>query len=714
MLPLAVFAAILMFFLWQTQEGERAKNQIGTVRTLASTVDNALESSIKRLEFLATLRIDGRAETAYVYLRAQQAMNLSPDWADVALVAADGELVFSLAAPFGPPLPRVEVQGHLREALANGRPAVSDLFLGRTARPVVEIAVPIGPPGQGTHLLVAQLSLPWFDTLLTRQGLPAGGIAGIFDRNFHFVARSHAGPERRGTDPSPGLLARMQAAPEGIGRFASLDGDAVYTSWTTLTGGWFIALATPAHPIERALGRYLLFLGACSILAIGGGLVFATLLANRISGSLSFAAQRASDLTLGKPLPPAPPSPVRELNVVGRALDETGERLERAQRERDTLLAQEREARAQAESANKAKDEFLAMLGHELRNPLGAISNAIGIIRDKRHTEEQLDYASNVISRQTEHLKRLIDDLLDVGRVMTGKIVLEKRELDLAESVQHVLTALEAAEKIGDHQISVDTSAAWVLADPTRIEQVISNLITNAVTYTPAGGTIRLTAARDGREAVFQISDTGVGIAPEILPNLFELFFQGEQAIDRPNSGLGIGLTLVKKIVELHGGSVTAASAGPGHGSTFTVRLPAVATPSASVTEAARPAARTQRTVILVEDNADSRASLRMALELEGNLVYEAADGPQGLQQIRATQPDVAIVDIGLPGMDGYEVVRTIRAEHGRRVFVIALTGYGMPEDRSRARDAGFDMHMTKPVDLEQLAAVIDELPEPH
>ena len=714
MLPLAVFAAILMYFLWQSQEEERAKSQIEIARTLSSAVDNALESSIKRLEFLATLPVNERISTSYVYARARQALNLSPDWTDVALIAADGEQIFSLAVPFGSELPRVRIEGHLADALANSRAAVSDLFLAREEpRPVVEIAVPVARGGKTTHVLTARLNLAWFDGLLTRQGLPPGGIAGIFDRNLHFVARSHAGSERRGTDPSPGLLARMQASPEGIGRFASLDGDAVYTSWTTLPSGWHVALATAAHPIERALMRYLLFLGACSILAIGGGLIFATLLGNRISDSLSFAAQRASDLTLGKPLPPAPPSPVRELNVVGRALDETGQRLERAQRERDTLLAQEREARAAAEAANKAKDEFLAMLGHELRNPLGAISNAIGVIRDKRHTEGQLEYASNVISRQTEHLKRLIDDLLDVGRVMTGKIVLEKREIDLAESVQHVLTALTAAGKTDDHEIKVDASPAWVVADATRIEQVISNLIVNAVSYTPAGGSIRLTAGRDGDDAVFQIDDTGMGIASEILPNLFDLFFQGEQAIDRPNSGLGIGLTLVRKIVELHGGTVTAASAGRGKGSTFTVRLPAIPTPPTAVTQAARVQPRAQRTVIIVEDNADSRASLRMALELEGNRVYEAADGPQGLQQIRATQPHVAIVDIGLPGMDGYEVVRAIRSEHGRRVFVIALTGYGMPEDRARAQDAGFDMHLTKPVDLGQLAAVLDELRDP-
>jgi CheY-like chemotaxis protein len=352
------------------------------------------------------------------------------------------------------------------------------------------------------------------------------------------------------------------------------------------------------------------------------------------------------------------------------------------------------------------------MLGHELRNPLGAISNAIGIIRDVRHTHDQREYASAVINRQTEHLKRLIDDLLDVGRVMTGKIVLEKRPLDLAQSVRHVLTALETAGKTGDHDITVEASPAWVLADPTRIEQVISNLITNAVTYTPPGGRIRVTAARAAESAVLEVSDTGVGIAPEILPNLFELFFQGEQAIDRPISGLGIGLTLVRKLVELHGGTVIVASAGRGQGSTFTVRLSAAPAPApdAVAAQAAERAPRTQRTIIVVEDNADSRASLRMALELDGNRVYEAADGPQGLAQIRATQPDVAIVDIGLPGIDGYDVARAIRAEHGRKVFVIALTGYGLPEDRSRAREAGFDMHLTKPVDLEELSTVIHGL----
>jgi signal transduction histidine kinase/ActR/RegA family two-component response regulator len=458
------------------------------------------------------------------------------------------------------------------------------------------------------------------------------------------------------------------------------------------------------------LTRYLLFLGACSILMIGGGLVFATLLGNRITGSLSLVARRASDLALGKLLPAVPLSPIAELNVVSRALDETGERLERAQRERDRLLEQERDARTSAERANRAKDEFLAMLGHELRNPLGAISNAIGVIRDKRRTDAQLDSASIVISRQTEHLKRLIDDLLDVGRVMTGKIMLEKQPLDLAECVRHVLATLKAAHTTKQHEIAVESTPVWVVADATRIEQIISNLVTNAVTYTPRGGTINIKAERAGEFAVFEITDTGVGIPPEILPNLFELFFQGEQAIDRPNSGLGIGLTLVKKLVELHGGTVAAASAGLGQGATFTVRLPATPVPAQPATLAAPAAKRRQRTVLVIEDNVDARAALRMALELEGHHVHEAGEGRQGLEQARAIRPGVAIVDIGLPGMNGHDVARAMRSEFGRDVFLIALTGYGMPEDKVRAREAGFDMHLTKPVDLAQLATIIDSV----
>ena len=380
--------------------------------------------------------------------------------------------------------------------------------------------------------------------------------------------------------------------------------------------------------------------------------------------------------------------------------------------ERAMLLARERAARREAESANRAKDEFLAMLGHELRNPLGAISNAAHVLERLGQPGDATAAARGIIGRQTAHLARLTDDLLDIGRAIVGKVVLDVKPVNLREVAERAIDGLREGGRLERHNVSFDGVPAWVDADTTRIEQIVTNLVTNALKYTPPGGSIKVRVARKGRDAALSVEDDGLGIAPELLPRIFDLFVQGQPPADRAQGGLGIGLALVKRLTELHGGSVEAHSEGQGKGTTVTATLPVVATPGREAEER-EASAEAARRILIVEDNDDARETLRTLLELRRHTVREAIDGPSGIQAALHFQPDVALIDVGLPGLDGYEVARQLRASEGaKRMRLIALTGYGLPADALRAREAGFDAHFVKPVHPDQLAEILAS--EPH
>jgi signal transduction histidine kinase len=406
---------------------------------------------------------------------------------------------------------------------------------------------------------------------------------------------------------------------------------------------------------------------------------------------------------VGRGEPPGlPRTQLEEVHRVAAALA-------RAHDERTALFLREHQARVAAESASKAKDEFLAMLGHELRNPLAAITNATQLIeRQRLALDPKAATATDIITRQARHLTRLTDDLLDAGRVILGKISLTRVPLDLANAVATVFEGMRGTGRIGDHQFELHVDHTWVFADATRIDQIVSNLLTNAVKYTPAGGRIVVTTRREGAQSVLVVSDTGIGLEPELLPRAFDLFVQGERALDRAQGGLGIGLTLVRRLTELHGGSVSAESAGRGQGATFKVRLPAIEAPARAVVARPESAAQAGRHIAIVEDNEDARASLRMLLELEGHTVHEAPDGVAGLELI-ADDPriGIAFVDIGLPGMTGYDVASALRAKRGRDVRLVAMSGYGAERDVTNGLEAGFDAYIVKPADLDAMKAEI-------
>ena len=356
---------------------------------------------------------------------------------------------------------------------------------------------------------------------------------------------------------------------------------------------------------------------------------------------------------------------------------------------------------------DRRKDEFLAMLSHELRNPLGAITSAAGVLERIGASDDRALRATQVVTRQSVHLTRLIDDLLDVSRVTAGRITLNKVALDLRALADRTLDALRASGQLNQHQFAVQGEPVMVEADAARMEQVLTNLVINAIKYTNAGGNVRVEVEADEERARLRVIDDGIGIEPELLRHLFDVFVQGDQALDRAQGGLGLGLTLVRRLTELQGGTVRAFSDGPGKGSMFSVELPRLkdlaSTPNPGA--APEPAKGEPLRILVVEDNDDVRGMLRMHLELEGHQVHEALNGPEAVEVALKVQPDVALLDLGLPGFDGFEVARRLHAEEQtKHVVLIALTGYGQNEDRRKTASMGFAAHLVKPVSPDRLS----------
>jgi len=374
---------------------------------------------------------------------------------------------------------------------------------------------------------------------------------------------------------------------------------------------------------------------------------------------------------------------------------------------------QERAGRLAAEEANRSKDEFLAMLGHELRNPLAPIVTALQLIKLRGDTAFAREHA--VIERQVEHVMHLVDDLLDVSKVGRGKIVLKTKQVDLRDPIAKAVEIATPLVDRGQHQLHLDVPAAplFVEGDDARLVQIFTNLLTNAARYTEPGGEIWFTARHVDDQITIEVRDTGIGITPDLLPRVFDLFVQGRQGSDRMTGGLGLGLTLVRSLVQLHRGEITAASEGPGRGSTFTIRLPALARPKPTAArdqlERAFPGGSAGRRVLLVDDNEDARMLLAEILRATGHDVRTACDAPEALTCLEKFTPDLAVLDLGLPGMDGFELAVKAR-ELVPAVHLVALSGYGQEADRKKSREAGFDRHLVKPVDIRRLLDTIGEL----
>jgi two-component system CheB/CheR fusion protein len=384
-----------------------------------------------------------------------------------------------------------------------------------------------------------------------------------------------------------------------------------------------------------------------------------------------------------------------------------------SQRANETLRVAEQEAR----KAVVERDQFLAMLSHELRNPLSAMLNAVGVLEHTEADRAGVARARQAIRRQVQHMSRLLDDLLDVARITQGKIDFRKEVLDLNDLISEAVQVVQPAMEARRQHLSVipATGPVMVEGDPTRLLQIVENLLTNASKYTPSEGAVFLELKKEVDDCELCVRDSGRGIDPDLLDEIFDMFYQSNNALDRSDGGMGVGLTLVRALVEMHDGTVSAHSEGLGHGSQFVIRLPLTLKPPTKSSEQPSVTPGAVNRVLLIEDNPDSRDMLVAILKLDGFQVDVAEDGQQGLDAILAQRPDVALIDIGLPGLDGYEVARRVREQlSSSEVHLVALTGYGQAKDREAALQAGFDEHLVKPVNPEDVARVLSTPRKPR
>ena len=706
--PLVGLTVVVTATLARQQRDALERGRVETVTALATAIENELEASVKSLLTLGASDPLQRGDLPGFHAEAQRVRGLHP-WTTIGLIDASGHHVLNAARPLGTLLPDLRDREYFKQVVATRRPYVSEPLQGRATGTVdVAVAVPVTDGGGLKYVLFAGMEPTRLTEQFEAQRLPPDVVASIVTRAGMIVSRTDAPSVGVGQMAEAAYLERIRKAHAGTFRLPSPDGEVDVAFRRIALTGWTVGLAAPARVLD-APARRVMWAGAL----VGGGIValaltLAGVFARRMQRAVGEIGEAASALGRGELRVTPPELPIAELESMRRSLTEAARLLRERERQRDELLQIEQEMRAAAETANRAKDEFLAMLGHELRNPLGAIASAVGVLGASGDEDSGAGRARAVIGRQVQHLSRLVDDLLDVSRVTTGKVRLNPQLLDLSQLVTTTMTSWRAAGRFDRHRVSTHApDPVWIVGDETRMEQVLGNLVGNALKYTPAGGEVCVRVTRDGAAAVLEVADTGPGIPPDLLGKVFEPFVQGDRGLDRAQGGLGIGLTLVKALAGLHGGTVEVTSAGAG--STFVVRLPSAAAPAAAPSDpVSSPAADPPRRVLVVEDTDDAREMLCVLLTLAGHSVHEAGDGRTGIAVAAETGPDVALIDVGLPGLDGYEVARRIRATPGgASMRLIAMTGYGQSDDRRRALDAGFDAHLTKPVQSERLLAAI-------
>ena len=713
--PLAAMSGVALLAVARQHQIQIERSALEVTRALATAVDGELRRSIAVLEALAISPSLDSGDLKRFYGATQRVLESRPTWYTVILVHPSGRQLINARRPFGAELPPLVEKESFERLLETRRPVIGYLAAGPEGVRVVPIRVPVIRNGELRYVLTAAVKPDGVLDVINRQRVPQDWVISVFDGKGMRVARSRAHQQFLGTAAAPSLREQMASGEaEGAGMTRTLEGDAVYSAYSRLAdSGWSVAIGIPRSVVNTGVYGAVAVYAAGLLASIAIAVIAALFIARGIArpiGELRNAAQalgRRESLAL-------PATPIAEIRQVSESLAFAADERARGDAEREQLLVREQDARSAAETASRAKDEFLAMLSHELRNPLGAIANASRLLTHPGADPATAQYAREIIMRQVEHLTRLTDDLLDAGRAIMGKIVLQRASLDLAETVRRTLGTLKASLRTEQHRFLLALEPAWVDADETRIEQIISNLVINAVKFTPGGGEIRLATRREAGHSVLSVADNGIGLAPELAAHVFELFVQGDRALDRAHGGLGIGLTLVRRLAELHGGSANVYSAGPGQGSEFTVRLPAVASPAARAAHPGVGAAKAPRHIMIIEDNDDARETLRRLLELAGHRVQVAKDGASGLAAALASRPEVVLIDVGLPRIDGFELARRIRAAGGSawRPYLVAVTGYGQPEDRGRALAAGFDEHLVKPIDdtvLEKVLPAADE-----
>jgi len=714
-LPIALFCGIALKMLQQAQHD----SAIGRIAETASLTAQVIDADIFRaqsvLAVLANSHSLARDDMAAFYAEAKAASAGPGAW--IILYDTTGKQLINTRRAYGEELSVRPDRDVVDALLVSGKAQVSGMRWGAVLKNnFVMVETPITGADGHRYIIGQAYSPEFFAQSFLRRPLPANWRVSVVDRDGIIIARSTRSKEFVGKKVLPETRAVLDAARSGVLRHVAGDGIEVYDAYTrSERSGWSVIIGAPVSEINGAVLQGVSVIAAGLFIALLAALTLAVFAGRHVVSFVAQASSAAAALGRGAPLSPLPRSAIHELESLNDAIRDAGDKLASemasratAEQERNELLVLEQAARARAEQQNTAKDEFLAMLGHELRNPLSAVAGAVDILdRADSMPPQALARAREVLRRQTGHLRKMVDDLLEVNRALMGKLTLQPEPVDLAEAARRCIDTLQAGGRTAGFQLRLEAISAMVSADPARLLQVIDNILDNAIKYSPDGGDIVISVGRDQGDAVLSVRDSGQGIPPALLPSVFEMFVQGAQSLQRAAGGLGIGLSLVRRLVELQGGSVDIDSPGVGLGTTVTVRLPLQEGAVIPDDSAAAPTPRRRR-VMLIEDNADARDMMSMLLELHGCEVHAAATGPDGIALARAIAPELAFIDIGLPGMDGYAVARALKDDPASAAIeLIALTGYGSERDRQKAQEAGFRHHFTKPIRLDDLQAAL-------
>ena len=709
-LPLILGSAIAISLVLDAERHAVQRSMQELARATVLAMDQELTAAIASGQALATSVALNRGDFPTFYAQARAANAGSPR--HTALLRPDAQQLFNTVLPYGEAIrePTAASRRRVRAVLERDRPVISDLVIGSASRRyVVSVELPVRL-ADGSRMLVDQwVEAAHLNALLPKEVQPSWMVT-VFDRDASIIARNREWSTHVATQPQADLRQAILSGRDTVTTEGRDGEQLVRVLARSALSGWTASVAVPAAELEATAGHAVSLIAATLLCAVGLACVGAFLFSRRLLGATEYLSAATEGMAEGW-LPPPADLRITELNKLQAVMQAVSTRLIRTETSRRRHLAEVQAARSSAEAQNRAKDEFLAMLGHELRNPLGAISSAIALIQ-MGVKGEQAERAHQIIGRQSRHLAHLVDDLLDANRVLSGRVTLAPVPLDLAVAVRDAAMTLQGAT--AEHRVELALAPVRVQADPTRLAQIVGNLVENAAKYTPAGGQIRVTTRSAGGMGELEVLDDGKGIDADLLPRIWDVFVQGK-VLSRAQGGLGIGLAVVKSLVEQQGGSVEAHSAGAQCGSRFTVRLPLAQTEKRSSSSSppggadeddmapgsdAGTALRGLR-VLVVEDNGDLRDMMCALLQSRGSTVLGAADGRSAIALAAQQRPVLAFVDIDLPDMSGYDVARALQAQGGIRL--VAVTGYGQAGDVQRALEAGFARHLKKPVRLEEL-----------
>ncbi|MES2889119.1 MAG: ATP-binding protein [Pseudomonadota bacterium] len=712
LLPVTLLGAWGVWTTFQAQQQDQQRSILELSRALATAVESELNGTVSALSVASKSPALAKGDLRAFHELMRSEVVLRPEWLSVTLADAQGRLLFRSSVPYGSADIRLSEPLSMAQALRARRPVVGSLAVGHRGEAAFPVRWPVVVDDQLAYVLTAAVKPDRILEVVNKQQVPESWVLSVFDGTGRRVARSKDHGDTLGRPASPSLeklLAASADAEAGSGVTHTIEGHEMHTGYTRLKSyGWTVVVGAPTAQTWMALGRTLGWYPLGLIGSVAICLVLALRLSARIARGIGAVRDKAVQLGEGKPVQ-IEPSDIEEVNDMAVALHSASQRL-------NETTGSLREALSGAQAAAQAKDQFLAILGHELRNPLAPMLTALQLLdmKSDSHTLRE----RQIMRRQLDHMRRLVDDLLDVSRITRGKLEMRSHPVNLVTVIERSVEAIQPAANQRSQSLRVDWPdgvAVWVQGDDTRLVQAVSNLLTNAVRFgAQAPITLSVNLEQGGQQVCIEVRDEGVGMQPDTLARIFEPFYQAPQASDRTTGGLGLGLAIVRTVVQLHHGTVSAESPGPGQGSRVAIRLPTIAAPVPVSTLAREPEGRRRGLkVLVVDDNVDALETLADLLGVAGHQVEMLAHPRDALTRIPVFQPDVAILDIGMPDMDGYELARAIRSTLPTWTGqLIALTGYGQGADKAKAAAAGFALHLAKPADPNALLEAVQRLAE--